>query len=74
MLEVVDRRLFREPGEWRELLPEELVAPFTTRDLADALGIRRQLAQRMAYCLRETGVIEVRGKRGRANLYGVAGA
>jgi len=27
----------------------------------------------MAYCLRKARVIELIGKRGRANLYGVAG-
>ena len=73
LLEVVERKLFREPGDWRELLPEGLPEPFTTRDLAEGLGISRPLAQKMAYCLRETGVLEVRSRRGRANSYGVAG-
>jgi hypothetical protein len=74
LLGVVDRRLFDEPADWRALLPESLGESFTTRDLAEAIGIRRQLAQKMAYCLRKARVIELMGKRGRANSYAVAGA
>ena len=74
LLEVVDVRLFEEPADWRELLPEKLGELFTTRDLAEVAGIRRQLAQKMAYCLRKVRVIELVGKRGRANLYSIAGA
>jgi hypothetical protein len=74
LLEVVDQRLFEDPADWRALLPEKLGGPFTTRDLAEALDIGRQLAQKMAYCLRKGRVIELIGKQGRANLYRVAGA
>jgi hypothetical protein len=74
LVEVVDQRLFEEPADWRALLPEKLSGPFTTRDLAEAMGIRRQLAQKMAYCLDKVRVIEVIGRRGRANLYKVTGA
>jgi hypothetical protein len=31
------------------------------------------LAQKMAYCLRESRMIELIGRRGRANLYRVPG-
>jgi len=73
-LEVVEGRSFEEPADWRELLPENLEEQFTTKDLAEAIGISKQLAQKMAYCLRQAGVIELKGKRGRANLYEIAGA
>jgi len=72
LLEVVDQRLFEEPADWRALLPEGL-GSFTTRDLAEAIGIRRQLAQKMAYCLHKVRVIKLIGKQGRAKLYRVAG-
>ena len=52
-----------------ELLPAALVESFTTSDLAAAIGRPRRLAQRMAYCLREMGVIEAVGKQGNAILY-----
>ena len=74
LLEVVNRRLFEQPADWRALLPESLGESFTTKDLATAMGIRRHLAQKMAYCLRKVRVIELIGKRGRANSYGVAAA
>ena len=72
LLEVVDQRLFEEPADWRMFIPKELES-FTTLDLAEAIGIRRQLAQKMAYCLQKVRVIELIGKSGRANLYRVAG-
>jgi len=74
LLGVVNQRLFEEPADWRALLPESLGESFTTSDLAEALGISRPLAQKMAYCLRKARVIELIGKRGRANSYAVAGA
>ena len=69
LLAVVDRRLFEAPADMSALLPPGLPEPFTTADLAGALGRGRWLAQKMAYCLREMGVIEPTGKRGNAILY-----
>ena len=43
--------------------------PFTTRELAGALGCRMLLAQRVAYCLRAMDVLADAGKRGRAPLH-----
>ncbi len=71
LLEVVDRRLFEQPADWRALLPEKLGESFTVRDLVEATDMRRQLAQRMAYCLRKVNAITLVGKKGRANLYGM---
>jgi hypothetical protein len=73
LLEVLDRRLFKEPADWRAFLPEGMES-FTTSDLATAMGTDRRLAQQMAYCLRQGRVIELIGKAGRASLYRVAGA
>lgn len=69
LLRVVDRRVFETPADMGNLLPDSLVEPFTTSDLAAALGKPRRLAQRMAYCLREMGVISAGGKRRNAILY-----
>jgi len=55
------------------LLPETMGESFTTSDLVVAMGMRRQLAQKMAYCLNKARVIELIGKRGRANLYVLVG-
>jgi hypothetical protein len=74
LLEVVGRRLFEGAEDLRALLPAGLEGEFTTRELAEAMGGGRTLAQKMAYCLRKVRVIEYVGRRGRANLYRVAGA
>lgn len=42
---------------------------FHTGDLAESLGVRRWIAQRIAYCLRKMGVVESVGKDGNAWLY-----
>ena len=73
LLEVVDQRLFEESADWLALLPEGMES-FTARDLAEAVDIGRELAQKMAYVLRKVRVIELIGRRGRANLYRVATA
>ena len=72
LLNVVERRPFAEPSDLLALLPERLKAPFTTKDLANAVGIQRRLAQEMAYCLRKMNVIKLVGKRERANLYEIS--
>lgn len=53
---------------WR-LVPPGLAEPFHTGELAEALTVRRHIAQRIAYCLRKTGAADVTGKRGNAWLY-----
>jgi hypothetical protein len=71
LLEVVDHQLFEAAADWRGFLPAGLES-FTTGELAAAIDTRRRLAQKMAYCLRHGNVIELIGKRGRADLYRVA--
>jgi hypothetical protein len=71
LLEVVDRRLFREPADWRGLLPAGMES-FTSSDLATAMDTSRVLAQKMAYCLQKGKVVELIGKQGRAKLYRVS--
>jgi hypothetical protein len=72
LLEVVGRRLFDKPADWLALLPEGF-EPFTARDLAEAMAMTLELAQKMAYSLREAKLVKLIGRRERANLYG-AGA
>jgi len=69
LLAVVDEHHFATPEEMQTLLPAALANPFTTADLAQALGQPRWLTQKMAYCLREMGAIEQVGKEGNAILY-----
>lgn len=82
------RRFRRDPGErrLREILDRVVLerprdalalaalppAPFTNRDLAEALGCELRLAGRVTYCLRHLALIEPAGKRGRAALFTMA--
>lgn len=52
-----------------KLMSVRLPDSFGTADLAAALDIPRTQAQRIAYCLRETGAVSKAGKDGNAWLY-----
>lgn len=69
LVDVVDRRVFCRPGDFAALLPPGLPATFTTADLARGLGVDRDLAQKMAYCLRAAGAILPTGKVRNAVAY-----
>jgi len=56
-------------GDCAALLPVDLPTVFSCRDLAAACPIPHSVAQKMAYCLRQMGMITVVGKRGNAVLY-----
>jgi hypothetical protein len=69
LLEVIRLIRLSTPADFRDLLPPALPCPFSTADLARALDRPRDLAQRIAYCLREMGAARVVGKRGNTLLY-----
>ena len=71
LLAVLDQRVFVGSADWLRFLPQGLDS-FTTSDLATGIDTRRELAQKMAYCLREGRMIELIGRRGRSKLYRVA--
>ena len=71
LIEVVDRHLFEEPEDFLKLIPRNLQEPFSTRDLADSIEQPHWLAQKMAYCLRNMGLVHVMGKNGNALLYAI---
>jgi hypothetical protein len=69
LIEVVGAQRFDTPDDLVALLPDTLPDPFTNRDLADALKMRLNLAQKMTYCLRKMNVIVVVGRQGNALLH-----
>ena len=71
LLDVVGRAAFSVPADFRELLPAALPEEFTTRELAEALKLRTNIAQKMTYCLRHMDVLVTIGKRGRARLFSI---
>jgi len=66
---IISRRQFRHGRDLCRLLPPRLPRPFHTGQLAERLDAPRWTAQRIAYCLREIGALEVVGKQGNALLY-----
>lgn len=69
LLAVTGSTLITCPDDCAALLPAALPDCFTARDLAAAGSLPLALAQKMAYCLRQMGVITVAGKRSRALVY-----
>lgn len=69
LLAVVGSTSLTCPGDCAALLPPILPESFTCRDLAAAAGQPLALAQKMAYCLRHMGELEVTGKQGKALVY-----
>jgi hypothetical protein len=59
----------RRAADLIELVPARLPTQFHTGQLAELAGIRRHVAQRIAYCLREMEAIEQIGKQGNSLLY-----
>ncbi|MFN8371729.1 MAG: hypothetical protein U0694_02475 [Anaerolineae bacterium] len=72
LLEVVESIVLVTPQDCAALIPPTLTEPFDCKELASAVHIQRPLAQKMAYCLREMGALQVTGKRGKALLYAKA--
>ena len=74
---VVSRELTGVVGRQRIACADDLFAlvdgplpeSFTTADLAAAMGQPRWLAQKLAYCLRESGAVSLVGKEGNALVY-----
>ena len=69
LVNVVEEKAYHVPSDLVALLPETLPQQFTTVELAEEMRISRQLAQKMAYCLRQMDVFDVVGKRDRSILY-----
>jgi hypothetical protein len=69
LLRVTDVHTFRSNADLIALLPRDLPKNFHTGHLAEALAIRRWIAQRIAYCLRKTAAVRECGKLGNALLY-----
>ena len=67
--EVHSTHTFRMAKDLAALLPDSLSSPFTSADLAAQAEIPRGLAQKMTYCLRKIGAIEVTGKVKNSVLY-----
>lgn len=66
---IVAEHRFATVADLRRLLPRRMPRQFHTAHLAERLKAPRWTAQRIAYCLRQMGAVEVVGKTGNAILY-----
>jgi len=69
LLAVIGVHRFQVAADLFSLLPADLPQPFHSGHLAAALGIQRWIAQRITYCLRQTGAAKTCGKAGNTLLY-----
>jgi hypothetical protein len=69
LLDVAESVLLTTPADFAALLPADLPPVFDSGDLARAIRQPRYIAQKMAYCLRAMGVLNVVEKRGKALVY-----
>jgi len=69
LVDVVDEVRVDDALDLLPFLPAGLPDAFTTADIADGLDVERDLAQKMAYTLRESGVVHQVGRQGRNKLY-----
>jgi len=69
LVAVVGVHEFQTADDLFRLLPADLPEPFHSGHLAEAMSIRRWVAQRIVYCLRKTGAANTCGKSGNALLY-----
>lgn len=72
LLGVVAQVILTSPADYLRFLPETLPTDFTNQDLATTAHQPLYLAQKTTYCLRQMGVLEAVGQRGRATLYAMA--
>ena len=56
---------FQVSADVARLVNCSLPRPFHAGQLAESLGVHRWMAQRIAYCLRQTGAVREVGKQGR---------
>lgn len=69
LVEVKERVRLRSIEDLFGMVKHPLPDAFTTLDLADAMEEPRWLAQKLAYCLREAGAINLCGKDGNSLKY-----
>ncbi len=68
-MRVHDVLRFETAQDLWNLVPGELPKTFHTGHLAESLGIKRGIAQRIAYCFHKMGAARQVGKLGNAWLY-----
>lgn len=71
LLAVLETCSLSTSAAFAALLPADLPEIFDSRELAQAIHQPRSLAQKMAYCLRQMGILQVVGKQGNMLRYAI---
>lgn len=69
LLLVDEQYFFSEPDDLYRLMPNNLPRKFTTTDLSSCLNRSLRLSQKIAYCFKKMGLIQVVGKQGNSLVY-----
>ncbi len=69
LLEVTSENVYRTCHDLKNLLPKNLPKTFGTLEISQQMNVQRWVAQRVAYCLRETGTVKEVGKKGNSLQY-----
>jgi hypothetical protein len=73
LVEVMSSTVFSRSEDYLSLLPQGLPLEFTVKDIIRSGRISPNLARKMAYSLRQMGILTVAGKKDRYNLYCIPG-
>ena len=69
LLDIHETTRLETAADLRRLVDVELPSPFNTAHLAEALGVERWIAQRIAYCFRKMGTARTVARRREGFLY-----
>ncbi len=69
LVSVFERRVFERAADFLEILPMDMADPFSTKAIAESLGIPVNQARRMTYTLRKMGAIKYVGKNRNQMLF-----
>jgi hypothetical protein len=69
IFDIEEEITFSTPGSLLDLLPQDLIQPFTSKDLGSLAALDQRLASKMTYTLYKMGLLERVGKQQHAYLY-----
>jgi hypothetical protein len=72
IFDIEEEICFSTPGSLLDLLPADLIQPFTSKDLGSVAALDQRLAGKMTYTLYKMGLLERVGKQQNAYLYASA--
>ncbi len=72
MLSILETQTYRTATDLLNGCGTEVPREFDTEELANALSVKRRLAQKIAYCLSRAGATKACGKRGNSVVYRAA--